>query len=333
MEIRQTPGDRRVATWRYPVPVGIWGARTVTCRALTIVAWSAPGLAIASLFCGVFASQGRFFLALFVSLGVAAIAYKVATCLEAVRARKEVSSLLEQVPAGIPAMGVRLSLLMDGHRYGEEVGMLALVDGWLIFEGSNTCFSLAPYDIEQALRLEPERGIHRIQMVLAGIKPRVCVKVAALRYEDDPDLFLRDWKLTLTLRDTVSVLPPLEPQPALRRPRLFFDPGWDGAKNLYLLINFPLIVYLGPIVSGLVRHRGGSEINVLQAQTLLIIPYMCVVAAVQEWSWRRAKRKLAACRAQLPIANPSEAVLPRLQQGEAPQIDGASAYAAAIAAD
>ena len=317
MENGQKPAQRRVATWSSSAPGGARESRIVASRATTIAAYSAPVLVFAASFAGLFTSDWTFFLASYASFGVSAAACQVVSRLKAARARKEAAALLEQVPEGIPSMAVRMSLHIDGHRYGEDVGALALVDGWLIFEGSDTCFSLAPYDLVEHTGLERKQNLGRIQMTLFRIWPKVQVRFTALRTQDDPGRLLSSYHAPEIPSETTSVLPPLEPQPHPRWPRFLYDPGWEGVSkvsNLWLLA-VVLGIFSFNVVKTVLHARGFSEIAVLQGQFLWGMVLLGVWGVCQERSWRLAKQRLALCGAALPVEDRSApAVLESVQQ-------------------
>jgi hypothetical protein len=298
MQVEHTPGQRKVSKWTTVTPTRTQQARTW----LTNIAIYGPvALVITAMIAGLFSSTGWFFFDFLAAFVWMAIATSGLERINTARAQQEARSIREQVPDGVPAMEVRLTLLIDGHVYGGDVGVLARIDGWIVFEGSNTCFFLAPADLDDYQQLKPVKDLDRIEMTLDAMSAKVRVRFTALSSADNLDSLFSNYLSHPIADDAVSVLPPLEPRTDSGIWQTFPEPINSQGANVIARIFFISLSaqFAITVIGSYLKDRGYSQMQVFQVLTLTLIPYSVAWALWRSLRRRRAIRNLKSCRTAL----------------------------------
>ena len=104
---------------------------------------------------------------------------------------------------------VEARFLVDGLEYGRDVGRLQIVDGWLVFDGVKTMFSLMQSDLDRRLTVV---GMDA-RLVLGGLSGEISIHLK--QHHCDPRLIyvdVHDWYQKGERPQGASLLPPLLPK-------------------------------------------------------------------------------------------------------------------------
>lgn len=122
--------------------------------------------------------------------------------------------LAETLPDSARGFAATIHLTVGGYEYGQDTGLIALVDGWLIFEGRQSDFSLAPHDCDGYWQRETDGNFSRdAEFSIVGIYPNVRVRVSPVDWQGSAKRLIVTWMSGQVSGPAISVLPPLEPIP------------------------------------------------------------------------------------------------------------------------
>ena len=212
-----TQNERRLASWSaprfQPAPFSPWegGWRKLSRWALlgVFLVWltsiffrGEPGLTFLALLCGVICAAGTAFEAKYGTKQQ-----------DNPRLVQEAQSFADSLPDSARGMAVKVYFSVEGNLYGEDVGVLTLTEGWLVFEGCRTDFSLAPHDSKGARVLAPVEYLSRAEVPVAGLETDIRILISATDTKDSLAGLLYDWTAAEVALPAISVLPPLEVAP------------------------------------------------------------------------------------------------------------------------
>ncbi len=170
--------------------------------------------------------------------------------------REQPWDVLADDPAPIDQFRVYVQLKLAELTYGRDAGLVSFVDGWLIFEGRRTSFSIRHEDVDKFH--SGQTGQLRLVWEAEGIRYLTEIRLA----EEDPNrakLFAiggNEWKGSKILTDGQSVFPPNRPRNDLRQVLakdavLYVRTGWlallVAAIFLYLSVRAGSLVAIIPM--------------------------------------------------------------------------------------
>ncbi len=146
----------------------------------------------------------------------------------------------------LPEPAVQITFSVNGCEYGMDIGQLSVEDGWLLFEGERTTFSLSQRDVRAEWDVN---GFTRLRLLRRGARVRLKLEPVDQKRSAKAHLYTRvlDWLTTDPPVPGISLLPPLSPDPDRDNGRAF-------AKWLIVPAMIPFVLdiagELGPAASG-----------------------------------------------------------------------------------
>lgn len=136
---------------------------------------------------------------------------------------------LGEIPDGVPQFAVDTVFYCDKEYYGEDSGVIAFVDDWMVFTGSRCSFNVHGGDVKASLKRAhfhygPDSRFHfwfdwkwsRGMTYSVGIRPIETIGTGSDIDDEDEDVFLaafNAWRATAFSKSAQGVFPPVTPHP------------------------------------------------------------------------------------------------------------------------